>query len=75
MFVWFMQKKFFLDGGNLDYLHEQLQKSGQRGPNRFYGEFLAALFFEAFAKPEADRTEDAKVRHGWVALPALRRHR
>lgn len=66
MFVWFMQKKFFLDGGNLDYLHEQLQKSGQRGPNRFYGEFLAALFFEAFAKPEADRTEDAKVLTGKI---------
>jgi hypothetical protein len=35
------------------------QQSEQRGANRFYGEFLAALFFEAFAKPEADRSQAA----------------
>ena len=55
MFVWFLQKKFFLDGGNTDYLLNKLAESQQRGPDRFYGEFLNALFFDAFAKPEADR--------------------
>ena len=55
MFVWFLQKKFFLDGGNADYLLTKLAQSRQRGPDRFYGEFLNALFFDAFAKPEADR--------------------
>jgi hypothetical protein len=63
MFVWFMQKKGFLydqkSQQSFDYLGEQLQKSEQRGANRFYGEFLAALFFEAFAKPEADRSKAA----------------
>jgi hypothetical protein len=63
MFVWFMQKKGFLHDQKglqaFDYLREQLLKSEQRGANRFYGEFLAALFFEAFAKPEADRSKEA----------------
>lgn len=63
MFVWFLQKKGFLQDPSgsqrFDYLREQLQKSEQRGANRFYGEFLGALFFEAFAKPEADRSKEA----------------
>ena len=59
MFVWFLQKKFFLDGGNADYLRTKLTESQQRGPDRFFGEFLNALFFEAFAKPEANRSKDA----------------
>jgi hypothetical protein len=63
MFVWFLQKKGFLhDQKGLqayDYLREQLLKSEQRSANRFYGVFLAALFFEAFAKPEADRSKEA----------------
>ncbi len=63
MFVWFLQKKGFLQDQNgsqrFDYLREQLQTSEQRGANRFYGEFLAALFFEAFAKPEAERSKTA----------------
>jgi hypothetical protein len=61
MFVWFLQKKFFLDGGSADYLHAKLAESRQRGSNRFFGEFLKALFFEAFAKPEANRSAAAKV--------------
>ncbi|MDO9569835.1 MAG: hypothetical protein Q7J58_10700 [Hydrogenophaga sp.] len=66
MFVWFMQKKFFLDGGNADYLRTKLAESQQRGQNRFFGEFLNALFFEAFAKPEADRSPTAKALTGQV---------
>ncbi|MGM9425033.1 Eco57I restriction-modification methylase domain-containing protein [Hydrogenophaga sp. MI9] len=66
MFVWFMQKKFFLDGGNADYLRTKLAESQQRGANRFFGEFLKALFFEAFAKPAADRSVDAKALTGQI---------
>lgn len=66
MFVWFMQKKFFLDGGNVDYLQTKLAASQGRGPNRFFGEFLNALFFEAFAKPEADRSPEAKALTGQI---------
>ena len=66
MFVWFLQKKFFLDGGNTDYLITKLAESDQRGPDRFFGEFLNALFFEAFAKPEADRSPQARQLTGTV---------
>lgn len=66
MFVWFMQKKLFLDGGNADYLRTKLADSQARGNDRFFGEFLNALFFEAFAKPEADRSPQAKVLTGQV---------
>jgi hypothetical protein len=66
MFVWFMQKKFFLDGGNVDYLRTKLATSQLRGPNRFFGEFLNALFFEAFAKPEADRSPEARALTGQI---------
>jgi hypothetical protein len=70
MFVWFLQKKGFLQDQNgsqrTDYLREQLQISEQRGANLFYGEFLAALFFEAFAKPEADRSPQAKALTGQI---------
>ena len=70
MFVWFLQKKGFLHDQKglqaFDYLREQLQISEQRGANRFYGEFLAALFFEAFAKPEADRSKVAVALTGRI---------
>lgn len=66
MFVWFMQKKFFLEGGNADYLRTKLAESQQRGKDRFFGEFLNALFFEAFAKPEADRSVQAKALTGQI---------
>lgn len=66
MFVWFLQKKLFLDGGNADYLRTKLAESQKRGLNRFFGEFLNALFFEAFAKPEADRSKEAKALVGQI---------
>jgi hypothetical protein len=65
MFVWFLQKKGFLNHprgagtGDYDYLDKKLEQSKQRGKDRFYKEFLTALFFEAFAKPEADRSAEA----------------
>ena len=66
MFVWFLQKKLFLDGGNADYLRTKLAESQQRGANRFFGEFLKALFFESFAKPEADRSAAARSLTGQI---------
>ncbi|MBE0620384.1 MAG: ATP-binding protein [Burkholderiales bacterium] len=66
MFVWFLQKKFFLDDGNVDYLQTKLVQSGQRGKDRFFGEFLSALFFDAFAKPEVDRSKEARALTGQV---------
>ena len=66
MFVWFMQKKFFLDGGNANYLTDKLAESGRRGKDRFFEEFLAALFFEAFAQPEASRSPQARALTGTI---------
>lgn len=70
MFVWFLQKKGFLQDKNgiqrTDYLREQLEKSKQRGANRFFSEFLNALFFEAFAKPESERSAHAQALTGPV---------
>jgi len=66
MFVYFLQRKGFLDRGNLDYLQNQLKASQQRGKDLFYREFLHTLFFEAFAKPEKHRDEQVKALFGEV---------
>ncbi|WP_225225816.1 hypothetical protein [Komarekiella delphini-convector] len=55
MFVYFLQRKGFIDNQNLDYLQNKLEQSQQKGEDLFYDEFLQALFFESFAKPETDR--------------------
>ncbi|HKI19236.1 MAG TPA: hypothetical protein VKA15_15225 [Isosphaeraceae bacterium] len=62
MFIYFLQKKppGFLDGGNQSYLRDKLEESKDRGKDRFYSEFLQALFFEGFAKPEGKRSAEAK---------------
>ena len=59
MFIWFLQKKFFLDDGNENYLSDKLAESRKHGRDRYYSEFLHALFFEGFAKPEEKRTPSA----------------
>ena len=64
MFVWFMQKKGFLDHADYDYLPRQFAASQARGADRFFGEFLSALFFEAFAKPATDRTAAVRALTG-----------
>lgn len=62
MFIYFLQKKppGFLDNGNLNYLRDKLAESKKRGKDRYYSEFLKALFFEGFAKEETDRSVEAK---------------
>ncbi|MDB9348424.1 Eco57I restriction-modification methylase domain-containing protein [Nodularia spumigena] len=59
MFVYFLQRKGFIDHGDLEYLPNKLKQIQQRGDNLFYQEFLHALFFESFAKPEHER--DPKI--------------
>jgi hypothetical protein len=66
MFIYFLQRKGFLDGGNDRYLQEKLTEHGSATGHRFYGEFLPALFFEGFAKPEAHRSEAAKRTLGTI---------
>lgn len=66
MFIYFLQRKGFLDGGSLDYLQTKLAESQARGADRYYGEFLRALFFEGFAKPEERRSAAARKMLGKI---------
>ncbi|PSB46520.1 ATP-binding protein [Cyanosarcina cf. burmensis CCALA 770] len=66
MFVYFLQRKRFINDGDLEYLQNKLEESQLRGENRFYTEFLQALFFESFAKPETDRDPSVEVLVGNV---------
>ncbi|AFY39856.1 putative transcriptional regulator [[Leptolyngbya] sp. PCC 7376] len=59
MFVYFLQKRYFLDNENPDYLDNRLEDCLEQG-EPFYG-FLTDLFFEGFAKPEGDRADDIKA--------------
>ena len=59
MFIYFIQKKGFLDN-NIDYLRTKLTESQANGTNRYYKELLCPLFFEGFAKPEAERSSEMK---------------
>ena len=58
MFVYFMQRKGFLNPGDrhaYDYLQDKLAASKGRGADLFYQDFLRTLFFEGFAKPAEER--------------------
>ncbi len=55
MFIWFLQEKGFLDGGNRTYLRDKLAISQKQEKNKFFRQFLKDLFFEGFAKPPAKR--------------------
>ncbi len=76
MFIWFLQKKGFLDRGNMNYLPDKLAQSQQRGANQFYQHFLAKLFFDGFAKPKQQRSKktnallgDIRYLNGGLFLP------
>ncbi|HEU5230822.1 MAG TPA: Eco57I restriction-modification methylase domain-containing protein, partial [Ktedonobacteraceae bacterium] len=63
MFVYFIQKKGFLDN-NVNYLPEKLKKMqtriGQDTLLSFYHHFLLRLFFEGFGQPLQARASDLK---------------
>ena len=59
MFIYFIEKKSFLDN-DIDYLRSKLTESQANGSNRYYKDFLCPLFFEGFAKPEAERSREMK---------------
>jgi hypothetical protein len=76
MFILFLQKKGFLDQGNMNYLADKLAQSQQQGADRFYRHFLAKLFFDGFAKPKAQRSAatnallgDIRYLNGGLFLP------
>ena len=76
MFIYFLQRKYFLDGGNTRYLQEKLESSRAQRPDSYYSVFLQALFFEGFAKPEKQRSPEVasllgqiKFLNGGLFLP------
>lgn len=60
MFIYFLQKRGFIQG-NTRYLDEKLEASKKRGENLYFSEFLQALFFEGFARPEEKRSPETKA--------------
>jgi hypothetical protein len=66
MFVYFLQKKYFINNGDDLYLQNKLAQSRERGRDLYYSEFLKTLFFEGFAKPEAERSPDARTLLGTI---------
>lgn len=66
MFIYFLQRKKFVDGGKLFYLQDKLAESKKRGANLYYKEFLKALFFEGFAKPADQRSSAANALLGHI---------
>ncbi len=66
MFIYFLQKKFFLDGGDESYLQNKLAQSKKNGEGRYYACFLKALFFEGFAKPEEKRSAETNALLGKI---------
>jgi very-short-patch-repair endonuclease len=66
MFVYFLQRKYFLDNGDELYLQNKLKASKQEGTDCFYREFLQPLFFQGFGKPEGDRGDALKKKIGKI---------
>lgn len=72
MFVYFLQGKGFLgrpnptSDGDRRYLQHKLDASRTEGPDLYYSTFLHHLFFDAFAKPEDQRSQDTKDRTGQI---------
>jgi hypothetical protein len=77
MFIYFLQKKGFLDKGNFDYLKSKLAYTQQTfGQDKFYAFFLHRLFFQGFAKSEQERSTETnqligkiKYLNGGLFLP------
>jgi len=65
MFIYFIQKKSFLDN-DIDYLRNKLNQSKKRGADRYYKGFLCTLFFKGFAEKESERSEATNLLLGRV---------
>ncbi len=59
MFIWFLQKKGFLDDEDYDYLQNKFKTYGGKKKS-YYSSFLKLLFFEGFAKRPQERSPEAK---------------
>ena len=67
MFIYFLQRKGFVNDSNFNYLQAKLAETRRIfGPNQYFGKFLKLLFFEGFAKPEQERSTEARDRLGSI---------
>ncbi len=66
MFIYFLQRKYFINDRDTRYLQNKLADNQQRGCDLYYREFLHALFFEGFAKPESERPCETSARLGKI---------
>jgi hypothetical protein len=71
LFIYFLQRKFILDGGDVLYLQHKLassraQESSAKHNDTYYSQFLKTLFFEGFALPEDQRSAAAKQLIGQI---------
>ncbi|WP_228020676.1 Eco57I restriction-modification methylase domain-containing protein [Sphaerospermopsis sp. LEGE 08334] len=66
MFIYFLQKKGFLDDGNTNYLQDKLKVSQSQGKDLYYSEFLTTLFFDGFGKAEKFRKSETPVLIGKI---------
>lgn len=60
MFIWFLQRKGFINKGDLNYLTAKLSACHSQAADQYYPRFLQTLFFEGFAKPEDQRDPATK---------------
>ncbi len=75
MFIYFLQRKGFIDNGDLNYLQNKLaavttapavasvsdrRRRSEIAATNFYRDFLCPLFFEGFAKPEDQRSPETR---------------
>jgi hypothetical protein len=67
MFIYFLQRKGFIDNGNHMYLQSKLDECKEQfGVDQYYETFLKSLFFHGFAVPEEVRSADVKKLLGKV---------
>ncbi|MHB1559594.1 MAG: Eco57I restriction-modification methylase domain-containing protein [Isosphaeraceae bacterium] len=66
MFIYFLQKKGFIDGGDRKYLRNKLDATKTKGKDRYFKSFLKLLFFEGFARPEGKRSAEANAALGSI---------
>lgn len=66
MFIYFLQRKHFLDEGDTLYLQNKLNESKQRGKDSYYESFLKVLFFKGFAVPEEERGDETNALLGKI---------
>lgn len=55
IFLYFLERRGFLNNGHTTYLEDHLQESTA---NNYYRQFLRPLFFEGLARPKEDRSND-----------------